>query len=138
LMWWPLMSPIKRYDTLKPLLKMAYLVASAAIITIACALIIFASSPVYEAYTLEGPWIQAMSICVPSDVLDVIAVSISGPAVFSPLSILYDQQLGGLVMICMQVFIYAIIIATPFFSWFSKKNMEFDPLPSPDFSKSHS
>src|SRR5699024_11544160 len=53
LMWWPLMSPIKRYDTLKPLLKMAYLVASAAIITIACALIIFASSPVYEAYTSE-------------------------------------------------------------------------------------
>ncbi|HLR80323.1 MAG TPA: cytochrome c oxidase assembly factor CtaG [Bacillota bacterium] len=138
LMWWPLMSPIKRYDTLKPLLKMAYLVASAAIITIACALIIFASSPVYEAYTSEGAWIQAMSICVPSDVLDGIAVSISGPEMFSPLSILYDQQLGGIVMKFMQEIIYGIIIAKTFFSWFSKKNMESDPLPSTDFSKSHS
>src|SRR5699024_12107722 len=82
------------------------------------------SSTVYEAYTSEGAWIQAMSICVPSDVLDGIAVSISGPEMFSPLSILYDQQLGGIVMKFMQEIIYGIIIAKTFFSWFSKKNME--------------
>lgn len=138
LMWWPLMTPIKRYDTLKPLVKMVYLLSSAAIITIACALIIFASDPVYEAYTSEGAWMKSLSICVPGDVLDGLAVSISGPEMFSPLSILYDQQLGGIVMKFMQEIIYIIIMAKIFFSWFSKKNMESDPLPTTDISESHS
>src|SRR5699024_10797832 len=123
LMCWPLISPIKRYDTLIPSLTLAYRVAIPAIVTIACAVLICAPPPVYEAYTSEVAWIQAMSICVPSDVLDGIAVSISGPEMFSPLSILYDQQLGGIVMKFMQEIIYGIIIAKTFFSWFSKKNM---------------
>ncbi len=44
-MWWPIVTPLKKYNRLNPLLKMAYLVASILIISIACAMIIFAKDP---------------------------------------------------------------------------------------------
>lgn len=128
-MWWPIISPIKRLDTLKPLLKMAYLVGSAAIITIACALIIFASNPVYSAYTSEGAWLQALSLCVPGDVLLGLQFTLSGPEMFSPFSIMEDQQLGGIIMKFIQEIVYGILIGRIFFKWFSKKNMKVDPVP---------
>lgn len=129
-MWWPIISPIKELDTLRPLLKMAYLVGSAAIITIACALLIFASNPVYSAYTSEGAWLQALSLCVPPDVLGGLQFALSGPEMFSPLSILEDQQLGGIIMKFIQEIVYGIVLGRIFFKWFSKKNMEIDPIPS--------
>lgn len=129
IMWWPIVSPIKEMDTLKPLLKMAYLVASAAIITIACALLIFASNPVYSAYTSEGAWLQALSLCVPGDVLDGLQFTLSGPEMFSPLSIMEDQQLGGIIMKFVQEIVYGILLARIFFKWFSKRNLKVDPVP---------
>ncbi|MGM8364251.1 cytochrome c oxidase assembly factor CtaG [Virgibacillus sp. W0181] len=130
IMWWPIMAPIKRLDTLNPLLKIGYLVASAAIITIACALLIFASNPAYSAYTSEGAWLQALSLCVPGDVLSGLQTTLSGPEMFSPLSILDDQQLGGIIMKFIQEIVYGILIGRIFFRWFSRKNMEVDPIPA--------
>lgn len=39
-MWWPIVTPIKRMNTLQPLVKMGYLLGSILMISIACALII--------------------------------------------------------------------------------------------------
>ncbi|MGM8211867.1 cytochrome c oxidase assembly factor CtaG [Virgibacillus sp. W0430] len=130
IMWWPVLSPISKLDTLKPLLKMAFLVGSAAIITIACALLIFASNPVYSAYSSEGAWLQALSLCVPGDVLDGLQFALSGPEMFSPLTMLEDQQLGGIIMKFIQEIVYGILLGRIFFRWFSKKNMEIDPIPT--------
>lgn len=130
IMWWPILTPLEEFDTLPPLLKMGYLVGSAAIITIACALIIFASTPLFNAYSSEGSWIQAMSLCVPSDVLDGLAFSISGPEMFSPLSVLEDQQAGGIIMKIMQEIVYIIMLARIFMSWFTKESLAIDPLPA--------
>lgn len=69
-MWWPLLQPFKIKDKMNPLLKMAYLLVSIVIISIACALMIFSTAPLYTVYTAEGPWIQALALCVPGDVLN--------------------------------------------------------------------
>jgi len=135
IMWWPIITPLEEFDTLAPLLKMGYLVASAAIITVACALIIFASTPVFNAYSSEGSWIQAMSLCVPNDVLDGLAVSISGPEMFSPLSVLEDQQLGGIIMKIMQEIVYIVMLARIFFSWFTRESLTVDPLPTTEIQE---
>lgn len=129
-MWWPIVTPLKKYNQLIPLLKMIYLVISIFIISIACALIIFASEPLFNAYSSEGAWVQSLSLCVPSDVLAGLSGTLSGAEMFSPLSTLEDQQLGGILMMTMQQIIYGYIIARIFFGWFSRKNMTIDPLPT--------
>lgn len=129
IMWWPILTPLEEFDTLDPLLKMGYLVGSAAIITIACALIIFASTPLFSAYSSEGSWIQAMRLCVPNDVLDGLAFSISGPEMFSPLSVMEDQQAGGIIMKIMQEIIYIIMLARIFFLGFANESSTVDSLP---------
>ena len=68
-MWWPIVTPIKSHDTLNPLIKMGYLLGSILMISIACALMIFSQNHCIEAYSSQGAWIQALSLCVPSDVL---------------------------------------------------------------------
>lgn len=129
-MWWPVVSPLKRLDKLNPLLKMVYLLGSTVIISIACALLIFSSNPMYEVYSSEGPWLQALSLCVPGDVLDGLAGTLSGADMFSPLNAVEDQQLGGIMMMIIQQIIYGFVIAWIFFTWFSKKSLENDPLPT--------
>ena len=136
-MWWSIMPPLKEFDTLFPLLKIGTLVASAAIVSIACALIIFASTPQFNAYSSEGSWIQAMSLCVPNDVLNGLAVSISGPEMFSPLSVLDDQQLGGIVMMLMQEAVYIAVMGRIFFAWFNKESLKVDALPDSEITNSN-
>ncbi len=130
IMWWPIISPIPEYKTGHPLLGIALLALSSTIITVACALIIFSSTPFYEAYSAGGAWIQSMSLCVPSDVLAGLEPTLSGPEMFSPLSALHDQQLGGALMKIVQEIVNGIMIGRILYSWFSKKSMQIDPLPT--------
>lgn len=130
--WWPVLTPFKDQDKIMPLLKIIYLVVSAAIITIPCALIIFAQNSIYMAYSAEGAWLQAMALCVPGDVLTSLAPAISGPEMFSPLSLLHDQQLGGIVMMFTQQIIYVATFGRVFFKWSAENKQTVDPLPEKD------
>lgn len=130
IMWWPIVTPIKAHNKLVPLLKMGYLVVSIIIITIPCALMIFSESPVFATYSSTGSWIQALSLCVPADVLQGLAPSLTGADMFSPLSGLEDQQLGGIIMMFLQQIIYGFVFAWVFFGWFTKKSLETDPMPT--------
>lgn len=130
IMFIPMMSPIKEFDRLKPLVKIFYIFGNAVLITPACVLIIFADVPLYEAYTASGAWIQALSLCVPGDILTGIPDLISGPELFSPLSILDDQQLGGIIMKILQEITYGIILTQVFHAWFTKENLKTDPIPN--------
>src|SRR5699024_5269766 len=125
---WPIVTPIRKHDTIPPLLKMAYIIGGTILITPACVLIIFADNPLFAAYGSGGAWIQALSLCVPTDVLDGIANELSGPEMFSPMSRMEDQQLGGIVMKIMQEIVYGIMIAEIFFKTFSKESKKIDPL----------
>jgi len=129
-MWWPIVTPLKEHNKLHPLVKMSYLLGSIFMIAIPCALIIFASDPLFDAYSSQGAWMQSMSLCVPTDVLNGLSGDLSGPEMFSPLDAQEDQQLGGVIMLFLQELIYGVVLATIFFGWFSKKSMEIDPLPN--------
>lgn len=129
MLWWNILTPLKQYERLQPLLKMLYLLGSAALITPACALIIFADQPLFSAYQADGAWLQAMSLCVPKDVLTGLASTISGPEMFSPLSINDDQQLGGIVMQTLTTVIYGVMIGRVFFTKFAIQPDTVDPLP---------
>ncbi|WP_018932795.1 cytochrome c oxidase assembly factor CtaG [Gracilibacillus lacisalsi] len=128
IVWWPIFTPIKEMDTMSPLLKLGYIAANGILITPACALIIFANTTIYTTYSATGGWIQALALCVPEDVLS--SLSLSGPEMFSPLGILEDQQLGGIVMKITQEIIYGSILARIFFPWFRSGADKIDPLPS--------
>lgn len=128
-MWWPLVTPIKRLDTLQPLVKMGYLLGSILMVSIACALIIFSRDPLFDAYRSSSAWMQAMALCVPGDVLTGITNTLTGVEMFSPLSVQEDQQLGGIIMMLYQQVIYGFVLAWIFFGWFSKKNLATDPMP---------
>lgn len=129
-MWWLVIPPIKEFEILTPVVKIFYLAGSAAIITVACALIIFSSTPLFSAYSAEGTWIQAMSLCVPGDVLSGLASEISGPEMFSPLSTMHDQQFGGAIMMGVQSLVYVFILWIIFYKqWFTRESFKTDPLP---------
>lgn len=128
-MWWPIVTPLKAHNKMNPLLKMAYLLGSIFMVSIACAFMIFATNPLYTSYTSEGAWMQALSLCVPSDVLAGLTGTLSGAEMFSPLSAQEDQQLGGILMMFLQQGFYGIVLAWIFFTWFNKKSLEIDPMP---------
>ncbi|UOQ85462.1 cytochrome c oxidase assembly factor CtaG [Gracilibacillus salinarum] len=131
LMWWPIYTPLKEMDTMQPLLKIGYICANGILITPACALIIFATDSLYATYGAGGSWVQALSLCVPGDVLTGLSgLSINGPEMFSPLGIVEDQQLGGIVMKITQEIIFGSILAKIFFPWFRSGADKVDPLPS--------
>lgn len=132
LVWFPIMSPVKEFEQIKqPLWKIFYIFGNSVLITPACVLIIFSDVPLFAAYSSTGAWIQALALCVPSDVLNGLTSSfiISGPEMFSSMSTLEDQQLGGVIMKIMQEISYGIILAKVFYAWFSPETMKIDPLP---------
>ncbi|WP_077300440.1 cytochrome c oxidase assembly factor CtaG [Virgibacillus pantothenticus] len=130
IVWWPLLSPIREMDKMRPLLKIFYIFANGVLITPACVLIIFADEPLFAAYSQNGAWLQALALCVPGDILEGMAVQISGPEMFSPMSTLEDQQLGGIIMKIMQEITYGIILARVFFKWFTDESLKVDPIPT--------
>lgn len=133
--WWPVFTPIKEQNNMQPILKMGYIFANGMLITPACALIIFSEAPIYTTYSETGGWIQALSLCVPNSVLN--GLSLTGPEMFSPLPVLDDQQLGGIMMKITQEIVYGFVLAKIFYTWF-KEGDKIDPLPVPSVTESSS
>lgn len=127
LMWWPIFTPLKEMDKLSPLLKIGYIFANGVLITPACGLIIFSQESLYATYSESTGWIQALSLCVPIDILN--GLSLTGPEMFSPLPIIEDQQLGGILMKITQEIVYGMVLSSVFFPWFRKGSGKVDPLP---------
>ncbi|SIS38023.1 putative membrane protein [Salimicrobium flavidum] len=129
-MWVSVFPPSKQFDRLSPILKIGFIFANGVLITPACALIIFADTPLYATYTQSGAWMDALSLCVPAGVLEGLAGSLSGPEFFTPIPLVEDQQLGGIIMKVMQEIIFGAIIAYIFFNWFNKDERGMvDPVP---------
>ncbi|QTM99303.1 cytochrome c oxidase assembly factor CtaG [Sediminibacillus dalangtanensis] len=128
LVWWPIFTPIKEMDKLSPLMKIGYIFANGVLITPACGLIIFSGQSLYATYSETSGWIQAMSLCVPQSILN--GLPLTGPQMFSPIPVLEDQQLGGILMKIMQEIVYGFVLARIFFGWFNKSVDRVDPLPS--------
>lgn len=120
-MWWSVIDVTKSQRTLHGLKKIGFIIASAVLITPACALIIFATNPMYASYTDSDTWLKSMELCVPDGKLSEIEQSglfLSGPEMFTGMSIIEDQQLGGIIMKIIQELIYAVLLASVFFAWY--------------------
>lgn len=114
-MYWPLLNNVEGQHKMKNIHKLGYIAANAVLITPACALIIFASSPMYLTYSDSGMWLKAMELCVPSSTLS--GLSLSGPELFSNMDLLSDQQFGGVIMKIIQEIIFGVILFRIFRKW---------------------
>lgn len=119
LMYWPLIGKGANWYPINGLKKMVYIIANSVLITPACALIIFAGTPLYESYSNPESWVQTLSLCVPADTLSTL--SLTGPEMFSGMSLMEDQQLGGIIMKIIQEIMYGIMLAKIFFEWARKE-----------------
>lgn len=124
LMWWPLINQLPEYQSISGIKKVGYIFADGILLTPACALIIFAGNPLYATYSDPHVWGKVMSLCVGAS--NFSNLNITGPEMFSSMSIIHDQQLGGVLMKVLQEIIYGIVLGHVFFEWYDqdKKNSE--------------
>ncbi|MBS4211978.1 MULTISPECIES: cytochrome c oxidase assembly factor CtaG [Neobacillus] len=121
-MWWPLINQLPEHQTLSGLKKVGYIFADGILLTPACALIIFAETPIYATYSDPHVWGKVMSLCVGTANFE--SLNLSGPELFSSMSLIHDQQLGGVLMKIMQEIIYGVILFRVFFEWYRKDQAE--------------
>lgn len=121
-MWWPIINELPEEATLSGLKKVGYIFADGVLLTPACALIIFADTPMYATFSDPNAWAQALQLCVPSSTL--ASLNLSGPEMFNSMSLINDQQLGGVAMKIIQEIVYGIVLAQIFFAWYKKEQEE--------------
>lgn len=121
-MWWPLVNKVEENRSIIGLKKVAYIFVGGALILPACALIIFNDTPMYSTYSDPEAWAEALALCVPSATL--ASLDLSGPEMFTSMSLLHDQQLGGVLMKVIQEIVYAIVLARVFTEWYRKDQQE--------------
>lgn len=126
LMYWPLLNRIEGQRQLQNLGKLGYIAANAVLITPACALIIFASHPMYGTYSDGDMWLKAMELCVPSTTLS--GLTLSGPELFSNMSLVGDQQVGGVLMKIIQEIIFGVILFKVFREWWESERKSPDEI----------
>jgi len=134
LMYWPLIQKMPNQPQMKPLHKLAYIIANAVLITPACALIIFAPNAMYETYTNGEAWLKAMELCVP--VATLSSLSLSGPELFTNMTSVADQQLGGVLMKILQELIFGVLLGAIFLNWYRAEQKDPDKITA-DALKEH-
>ena len=127
--WWSLVNTMPNRKSMHSLMKIGFMILSTILITPACALIIFNPNPMYMTYASGEAWLQAMALCVPAGMLSGLAgLGISGPEMFSNISTIYDQQLGGIIMKIVQEIIYAVFLGKFFITWYKNERDNADEM----------
>lgn len=122
MMWWPLVNDVHGFPRLSGVKKVGYIFADGVLLTPACALIIFADTPLYATYYDPAAWMNALALCVPQSTL--ASLELSGPEMFSSMSLLHDQQLGGVLMKVIQEIVYGVMLFYVFIEWYRKERDE--------------
>ncbi|WP_313892962.1 cytochrome c oxidase assembly factor CtaG [Psychrobacillus sp.] len=118
-MFWPILNTLKEYKKMPNLLEIGYLFANGVLMLPACALIIFATDPMYSTYSDPESLINALALCATSE--SVSGLDAIGPEIieiFNPLELINDQKLGGIIMKIVQEIVYAIILGFLFRDWY--------------------
>lgn len=132
LMWWNILCPLPEWDRLTEIKKMGYIFASGALLTLSCALIIFASHPLYAMYSDPNVWAKALGYCVPGGSTAILQ-QFKGPEIFQYITLLEDQQFGGILMKMIQEISFSIALFYVFIQWFHRENPrenKIDPIPA--------
>lgn len=115
MMWWPLLNKLPEWSRLEGFKKVGYIFANGMLLTPACALIIFSSTPLFATYSESQAWMNALALCVPADML--AGLTLTGPEMFNTLPLVEDQQLGGVIMKIIQELVYGSVLAYVFAQW---------------------
>lgn len=126
LMWWQMLAPLPQTTKLSHLRRIGFVFASGFLILPACALIIFASTAVYNVYTDPMIWAQTMTYCFPAG-MDIPYGLFTGPESFSPLTPRLDQQLAGVLMKVLQEVSYGATIGVAFRQWVRREKQSDGP-----------
>jgi len=125
MMWWHIVSPVKEWNQLTHVKRMAYIFIDGVLLTPACAFIIFSPEPMYSIYNSAELWVKAMGFCVPGDTSYLFALFEDSNS-FQLLSKHEDQQLGGIVMKLLQELTFFIILFYVFKQWFKREHIDED------------
>lgn len=120
LMWWTIIAPVPEWNRVSELQRVGLIFLDGLLMTPACALIIFAGSPVYETFTNPVAWATAISLCLPG----TQTVSPEVIEQFMLLPLLEDQRLGGVLMKVVQEVLYGSFLGYVFFQWFKRERAE--------------
>lgn len=126
-MFYPIFNKVEpRENHMNGLFKMLYIFGIGMLLTPACALIIFASEPMFRTYTSGDAWLAAMELCVPSGTLDSLKGQgmISGPEYFTDAHPIHDQQTGGIIMKVMQEVFFGFMLGYIFFRWYREERKD--------------
>lgn len=121
-MWWPLVNEVADHQKLSGVRKLGYIFADGILLTPACALIIFADTPMYATFSDPSAWTEALALCVSPSILATL--NLSGPEMFNSMSLLHDQQLGGVLMKVIQEIVYGVVLFQVFAAWYKKEQEE--------------
>ncbi|BBI31491.1 cytochrome c oxidase assembly factor CtaG [Cohnella abietis] len=131
IMWWHVYCPIPEWKRMSNLLTLGYIFMGGLLLTPACAMIIFATTPLFGVYNDPEIWVKAMGYCMSGDPA-VLLSQFEGPSFFNMLSTEDDQQLGGIVMKLVQEFVNAAALYTVFMQWYRRERaQEVDPTLEP-------
>jgi putative membrane protein len=125
MMWWHIYCPVPEWRRMSHMLTLGYIFMSGLLLTPACAMIIFASGPLFGVYNDPQVWVKAMGYCVSGDPA-VLLSKFEGPSFFNLMTPKDDQQLGGIVMKLIQEFINSVALYTVFMQWFRKERAQED------------
>ncbi|MBB5323813.1 putative membrane protein [Anoxybacillus tepidamans] len=118
-MWWPIVNKLSEWQTLSGIKKVGYIFANGVLLTPACTLIIFADTPLYKTFSDPQAWLNALQLCVPKGTL--ASLHLTGPEMFLSMSLLHDQQLGGVLMKIIQEIVYGTMLFFIFIEWYQKE-----------------
>ncbi|ANU27868.1 cytochrome c oxidase assembly factor CtaG [Planococcus versutus] len=124
--WWPVVNNMEGMYKFHGLKKLGYLFGLSVLVTPACAMIIFSSTPFYATYTDGAAWLQAMALCVPAGTLSQL--NLSGPELFSSMSALEDQRTGGITMKIIQELVFTAFIWMVFYEWLRNETENADEI----------
>ncbi|MCC3374777.1 cytochrome c oxidase assembly factor CtaG [Cohnella sp. REN36] len=124
--WWHVMSPVPEWSRLTNLRKLGFIFLNGLLLTPACVLIIFAGAPLFAVYNDPQVWVRAMGYCVSGDPAALLSKFEGGPAFFSLLSPLDDQQLGGIIMKLLQEGVNIVALFTVFMQWYKRERAQDD------------
>lgn len=106
LMWWHILAPLPEENSFSDFRRIIYIFGNGILITPACALMIFAGSPLYETYTNPNMMIHHAA------------------AGMAFLDVHQDQQLAGVIMKISQELIYVSAMGYVFKQWLKKEKQQ--------------
>lgn len=124
--WWHIHIPVKEWAKLSPLWRMGYIFGNGLLLTPACVLIIFATTPKFAIYSDPVVWAEAMRYCVSSDPATLLQKFDGGPAFFNLMTPVQDQQLGGILMKFIQEFLNIGALFVVFMGWYRRERASED------------